>query len=173
MLDIADHAKVTRPTVYRYFETCGQLHREVIKRQLLLTINRALSDSENENSPTRCLTATYRRMHVLLLGKDMNFLREPGMRKEVDAVLIADKEFRKLQSAMFDAALKKTAQSPATAYEFETPIICEIFDRFLVLQLITPSKSLDQGSSQRLLEAVFDALTSVGIVNADSRTIQV
>jgi AcrR family transcriptional regulator len=152
--DIARQARVTRPTVYRHFDSHEDILKNVVRRELERFWKELWDDFEGETFDlsdflVEMLTCSIYCAHTQLTNQ---FLFLPGVLPILQKILLDDIEHRQNLSALLRPLLSPQQDSAANA-ESNLLVFCEWFNRILASYLARPSTlCVSQSDLRRLFQ---------------------
>jgi AcrR family transcriptional regulator len=156
MADIAAQAKVTRPTVYRYFSSHRDILDAVVRRQIdrfWEQLHRELQgiDSFGEYL-VECLLYTLRYARRTDVHQ---FLFAPDILPLTHEIFLADRDYLIDLSESMRPIYERMNKRDAVRPEADLLMLCELFNRLAVSYLLTPSPLY---SSEAKLRELFRAM---------------
>jgi len=153
MQDIAIQAKVTRPTVYRYFPSCKQLLHGVVAHRLLALWNCVAVNHQNKDAADCADYFAVALMYIIQESRQLEeyqilFAAEAG--SAVQETLLFDVDHRAKVKEILDDACKNLQ----TAQALDLNLIAELMCRLIASYLKHPKPIFGTTESQlRLLTA--------------------
>jgi AcrR family transcriptional regulator len=137
---IASEAHISRPTVYRYFDTGDDILRALIRRTADEVRYALLVDFRGQQSFGEYLIeALIRLFRDQSLNSDVRFMFEPDILPILHQTLLEDRDYLLAMSEAMKPFYSRSREQIDASQVSDILILCECFSRFTISYFTTPS----------------------------------
>jgi AcrR family transcriptional regulator len=137
---IAIEARISRPTVYRYFDTGHDILKALIRRTAEEVRSGLLMDYRGQQTFGEYLIEALIRLYRdRTLGGEVQFMFDPEVLPVLHETLLEDRDYLLSMSDAMTPFYSRSRDQGDAAQQSDIVMLCECFSRFTISYFITPS----------------------------------